>query len=75
MANLDYQAQLTQIYNKLASIQGDMAKLAQMSNVNTIQVALQNQLNSLAGRLNTLTADVESLTLTINNLIIELRSK
>jgi hypothetical protein len=75
MANLDYQAQLTQIYNKLASIQGDMAKLAQMSNVNTIQVALQSQLNSLAGRLNILTADVESLTLTINNLIIELRSR
>ena len=38
--SLDYQAQLTQIYNKLGSIQSDLSKLAHMSNVNTLQSAL-----------------------------------
>ena len=75
MSTLDYQAQLTQIYNKLASIQTDLARLALMSNVSTFQASLQGQMNTLTSRVSTLTSDVESLTLTMNDLIIALRSK
>ena len=75
MSNPDYQEQLTQIYNKLSAIQADLAKLAHMSNVNTIQTSLQNQMNTITSRIDTLNTDVGSLILTMNDLIIELRSK
>jgi 3-dehydroquinate dehydratase len=75
MSNPDYQEQLTQIYNKLAAIQADLSKLALMSNVNTIQTSLQNQMNAITSRIDTLTTDVGTLILTMNDLIIELRSK
>lgn len=75
MSNPDYQEQLTQIYNKLSAIQADLSKLAHMSNVNTIQTSLQNQMNAITSRIDTLTTDVGTLILTMNDLIIELRSK
>jgi hypothetical protein len=74
MSNLDYQAQLTLIYNKLAAIQADLAKLALTSNVNSLQEALQTQLNIVAGKVNTLTTEVETIQLTMNDLIIEMRT-
>jgi hypothetical protein len=75
MANQDYQAQLTQIYNKLAAIDAKLAKLALASDVNTIQVQISASLNNLVGRVNTLTGEVQKLQLQMADLLTELRSK
>jgi hypothetical protein len=75
MANQDYEAQLTAIYNSLLDVQASLGKLALASAVNTIQEDLQTQLNSIAGRLDTLTVTVQSLQLVVNDLLTELRSK
>jgi hypothetical protein len=75
MANQDYEAQLTAIYNSLLDVQSSLGKLALASTVNTIQEDLQTQLNSIAGRLDTLTVTVQSLQLVVNDLLTELRSK
>ena len=75
MANLDYQAQLTLIYNKMAATQSSLARLSQMSQVNTIQSALQSQMDSLSSRLDTLTGEVQKLQLNVNDLLTILRSK
>jgi len=74
MSTLDYQAQLTQIYDKLASINSSLVKLALISAVNTIQVEIQADLNSIAERLTAITTDVETLQLTMADLITELRN-
>ena len=74
MSTLDYQAQLTQIYAKLASINSSLVKLALISAVNTIQVEIQADLNSIAERLTAITTDVETLQLTMADLITELRN-
>jgi hypothetical protein len=75
VANTSYQEQLTQIYNKLAAIDAKLAKLALASAVNTIQVQISADLNSLLGRVNTLTGEVQKLQLQMSDLLTELRSK
>ena len=75
MSNTDYQGQLTQIYNKLTDIQSTLSKLALMSDVNTIQSALQSYMNTISAKLDNLITEVHDLQLTMNDLIIQLRSK
>jgi len=75
MATLDYQAQLTLIYDKLSAIQADLAKLAIWSNVSDVQASLQAQMNTIAARVGVLTTEVETIQLTMSDLLIELRSK
>lgn len=71
---MDYQYQLTQIYNKLNTINSNLVKLSLMSNVNTIQVGLSSKLNDLSGDLSTLTGEVEELKLIISDLLARLIS-
>ena len=75
MSGTDYQASQTELYNRLSSIEATLAKLALMSNVNTIQVSLQSTMNALVARVDTLTTEVEKLQLTMSDLLIELRNK
>jgi hypothetical protein len=75
MATNDAATQVTQIYNKLVSINSSLAKLALLSTVNTIQGDLQSRLNSIAERLNTLEQSTVDLQMTISDLLLELRSK
>lgn len=75
MANLDYQAQLTQIYNKLSDIDQTVSRLALLSSVNTTQESMMSTMNNLIGMVRTLTAEVEQLKLNMSDLLSELRSK
>ena len=70
----DYQSQITEIYNKLSAINGILAKLALMSNVNTVQVGLQTEMDDISSRLDTITDEVESVQLAMSDLIVALRS-
>lgn len=72
---MDYQAQLTQIYNRLAAIDATLAKLALLSYVNTVQTDLSNRLNSITGQLNTITGEVQQLQLTVSDILNTLRSQ
>jgi Mg2+ and Co2+ transporter CorA len=71
----DYQSQLTTIYNKLSAINGILAKLALMSNVNTVQTTIQTRLNTISDDLDTVSTNVENIQLAMSDLIVELRSK
>lgn len=75
MSNLDYQAQLTLLYNKLVLIDASLSKLALMSNVNTVQINMMASLNSLLARVQTLEYEVDMLKVSVANLITELRNK
>lgn len=74
MANTDYASQLTEIYNKLISIQSTLSKLALLSRVNTMQGELQNQLNAITARLATCEQAIAQMTLNMNDIITEMRT-
>lgn len=75
MATLDYQAQLTQLYNKLVALDSKQSKMALRSEMNTSQAEVISQLNSLVAQVRNLTAEVQTLELTMSDLLTELRSK
>ena len=57
----DYQAQVTDLYNKLTVIDSQLSKFAQKSYVNTVQVNLTTLLNNILGDLNNMTIQVQNL--------------
>jgi hypothetical protein len=73
MANTDYASQLTEIYNKLVTIESTMVKLATASSVNTMQTGLQNQLNVIAKDVDNLKTNIQKLQLAMNDMIAALR--
>ena len=75
MADTDYQAQLTQIYNKLVDLDAQQAKLALRSEMNTMQASLNTSITTLASAIDSLTTTVKKLELTMSTLLSELRSK
>jgi hypothetical protein len=70
----DYASQLTEIYNKLGAIQATLSKLALLSRINTMQVALQAQLDALLQRMQTAEVAMQEMQLTLNNLVVEVRN-
>jgi hypothetical protein len=69
----DYASQLTEIYNKLGSIQSSLSKLALLSRVNTMQDYLQSQLNSLANRVKSCEDTLAQMQLTVSDILVEMR--
>ena len=75
MANTDYQSQVTQLYNKLVSIDSTLSKLALNATVNTVQTSLMASLNSLLVQVDTLTTELQKVELLMTELLAEIRSK
>lgn len=75
MANLDYAAQLTEIYNKLVAIDSKQSKMALKSEMNTMQTTTMSSLNSIAAQIQNLLYQVSQLELTMSDILTELRSK
>ena len=70
----DYATQLTEIYNKLGTIQSSLSKLALLSRVNTMQDILQGQLNTIAQKLHDLEITIQRMQVSVNDIITEMRT-
>ena len=63
---------ITNLYNELSRLQTTVSSLAHMSNVNTIQVALQARIYEILTSVQSMETTVKNLQKSINDILLEL---